>query len=310
MQMVNHKCEENSNCYVVHIMFRDDGTGLGILVLKAKRDITLEDLQQGPVFLSFAYRGTFFRPAVPGEPIPKGFELICCGCGSNGICPRNLVRFERAVVDGVPVTRLTRPLAPAAEHQSQVLSVLIDSGPTEDTDENMELRLWKQAEADLRRLDRVDARLSRALDIVRAASNYKEKNGELLLTIKKRSGCCNTTRFLTRMEIVRSLTPWRFRLSRTKMAILISYDRIFELAYWMCKSVHLSRRQLASLASVRLPLSLYVQDLVLSSMAEIVPSTRKQYNLEQICHGCSTEVVLGSLSLSPCPTLRLQAGIP
>ena len=90
-----------------------------------------------------------------------------------------MVRFERAVVEGVPVTRLTRPLAPAAEHQSQVLSVLIDSGPTEDTDENMELRLWKQAEADLRRLDRVDARLSRALDIVRAergaASNYKEK---------------------------------------------------------------------------------------------------------------------------------------
>ena len=90
-----------------------------------------------------------------------------------------MVRFERAVVGRVPVTRLTRPLVPAAEHQSQVISVLIDSGPTEDTDENMELRLWKQAEADLRRLDRVDARLSRALDIVRAergaASNYKEK---------------------------------------------------------------------------------------------------------------------------------------
>ena len=51
MQMVNHKCEENSNCYVEHIMFRDDGTGLGILVLKKKRDITLEDLQNGPVFL-------------------------------------------------------------------------------------------------------------------------------------------------------------------------------------------------------------------------------------------------------------------
>ena len=27
-------------------MFRDDGTGLGILVLKAKQDITLEDLQK------------------------------------------------------------------------------------------------------------------------------------------------------------------------------------------------------------------------------------------------------------------------
>ena len=75
MQMVNHKCEENSNCYVAHIMFRDDGTGLGILVLKAKRDITIEDLQKGAVFLSFAYRGTFFRPAVPWELIQKGFQV-------------------------------------------------------------------------------------------------------------------------------------------------------------------------------------------------------------------------------------------
>ena len=56
-----------------------------------------------------------------------------------------MFRFELAVVDGVPVAQLTRPLAPAAEQQSQVISVLIDSGPTEDTDENMELRLWKQA---------------------------------------------------------------------------------------------------------------------------------------------------------------------
>ena len=67
MQMVNQKCEENSNCYVAHIMFCYDGTGLGILVLKAKLDITREELQKGPVFLSFAYRGTFFRPAIPGE---------------------------------------------------------------------------------------------------------------------------------------------------------------------------------------------------------------------------------------------------
>ena len=41
-------------------------TGLGILVLKAKLDITLEDLQKGPVFLSLAYKGTFFWLAVPG----------------------------------------------------------------------------------------------------------------------------------------------------------------------------------------------------------------------------------------------------
>ena len=60
-----------------------------------------------------------------------------------------MVRFERADVDGVPVTQLTRLLAPAAEHQSQVILVLIDSGQTEETDENMELRLWKQAKTDL-----------------------------------------------------------------------------------------------------------------------------------------------------------------
>ena len=33
---------------------------------EGEADITLEDLQKGPVFLSFAYRGTCFRPAVPG----------------------------------------------------------------------------------------------------------------------------------------------------------------------------------------------------------------------------------------------------
>ena len=67
LRRTNHKCEENSNCYVADIMFCDDCTGLGILVLKAKLDITLEDLQKGPVFLSFAYRGTFFWLAVPGD---------------------------------------------------------------------------------------------------------------------------------------------------------------------------------------------------------------------------------------------------
>ena len=179
MQMVNHKCEENSNCYVEHIMFCDDGTGLGILVLKAKRDITLEELKKGPVFLSFAYRGTFFRPAIPGELTPSGYRRICCGCGNKGVCPRNLVRFERAVADGVPVAQLASLLVPAAEHQSQVLSLHIDIEPTKDTDEDTEFRLWKQAEADLRRLNRADARLSRALDSVRAkrgaASNCLEK---------------------------------------------------------------------------------------------------------------------------------------
>ena len=66
LRLTNHKCEENSNCYVADIMFCDDCTGLGILVLKAKLDITLEDLQKGPVFLSLAYKGTFFWLAVPG----------------------------------------------------------------------------------------------------------------------------------------------------------------------------------------------------------------------------------------------------
>ena len=184
----------------------------GILVLKAKRDITLEDLQKGPVFLSFAYRGTFFRPAIPGELTPKGYRQVCCGCRNNSVYPRNMVRFERAVVGGVPVTQLARPLVPAAEHQSQVISVLIDSGPTKDTDENTEIRLWKKAEADLRRLDPADARLSTALDIVRAkrgaASNCLERIGVLQHSkVSDADGNCAL-----------SFTPRYFRLSRMKMS--------------------------------------------------------------------------------------------
>ena len=59
------------------------------------------------------------------------------------------------MADGVQVTLLARLLVPAAEHQSQVISVHIDSEPTKDTNEDTELRLLKQAEADLRlfRLD-------------------------------------------------------------------------------------------------------------------------------------------------------------
>ena len=73
----------------------------------------------------------------------------------------------------------------------------------------------------------------------------------------------------------------------------------------MCKSVHLSRRQLAF---VRLSLSLSLEVRSVPSTAEIVSSTRRQYNLEQKCHGYSAEVVL--CSLNPCLPLRLQEGIP
>ena len=42
-------------------IFHDNDTGLVMLALRLKQDITPEDLQYDPVFLSFDYGGTLFR---------------------------------------------------------------------------------------------------------------------------------------------------------------------------------------------------------------------------------------------------------
>ena len=131
-----------------------------------------------------------------------------------------MVRFERTVVDGVPVTQLAIPSVPAAEHQSQVISVLIDSGPTKDTNENTEIRLWKQGEADLRRLDHADAKLPTALDIVRAkrgaASNCIERIGVLQHSkVSDADGNCAQS-YTTVLQTLSNEDVW-----------LISYDKIF-----------------------------------------------------------------------------------
>ena len=127
MQMVNHKCEENSNCSAVHVMFHDDGTGLGMLALDLKEDITLEDLQNGPVFLSFDYGGTFFRPEVEGELTPEDHIRVCCGCGDKGVCPRKMIRFERDIRDRLPLIHLVRSVADG-EHQPRIVALVSASG--------------------------------------------------------------------------------------------------------------------------------------------------------------------------------------
>ena len=57
-------------------MFDDDGTGLGMLALDLKEDLTLEDWQNDPVFLSFDYGGTFFRPEVEARGLYTGLLLL------------------------------------------------------------------------------------------------------------------------------------------------------------------------------------------------------------------------------------------
>ena len=70
MQLVNHKCEENSNCSARVIDFDDDPGGLGLLVLEAKNDLAAGE------FLSFDYRGDFFHRHVPGSVTPPGCKRV------------------------------------------------------------------------------------------------------------------------------------------------------------------------------------------------------------------------------------------
>ena len=91
MQLVNHKCEENSNCSARVVDFDDDPGGLGLLVLEAKHDLA------AGVFLSFDYRGDFFHRHVPGSVTPPGYKRVRCSCGKNAVCPNDLERFEKAV---------------------------------------------------------------------------------------------------------------------------------------------------------------------------------------------------------------------
>jgi hypothetical protein len=91
MQQVNHKCEVNSNCEARAISFNDDVGGLGLLVLVSKQDLAAGE------FLSFAYLGDFFQRYTPGNVTPPGYKRIRCACGSGGICPNDLERFEKSV---------------------------------------------------------------------------------------------------------------------------------------------------------------------------------------------------------------------
>ena len=92
MQLVNHKCEENSNCLARVVDFDDDPGGLGLLVLEAKHDLS------AGVFLSFDYRGDFFHRHVPGSVTPPGYKRVRCSCGMNAVIPMTLSALKRPLI--------------------------------------------------------------------------------------------------------------------------------------------------------------------------------------------------------------------